>query len=347
MDVHFTSAEPTDEEREAVDALLGVPASSFTGGRERTALDRHFAAGGRSVREQRHLLLPALHALADRVGWISEGGLNHVCRRLTIPPAEAFGVASFYGSFSTKARPPTVVHVCDDLACAVTGDVPGELERTEGESGSTGRRQSATWLRSPCLGLCERAPAAMLTIAGARPHEEAIAPALPGDLARALDGQRDIRRVSGAALPQRGDPSLRLLRRIGHIDPASLDDYRAAGGYAALRRALELGPIGVIAAVLDSKLVGRGGAAFPTGRKWDAVAREPARPHYLVCNADESEPGTFKDRILMEEDPFAIVEAMTIAAFAGGCERGYVYIRGEYPHARAVLDHAIAEARRH
>ncbi len=95
----------------------------------------------------------------------------------------------------------------------------------------------------------------------------------------------------------------------------------------------------------DSGLVGRGGAAFPTGRKWQAVAQAPARPHYLVCNADESEPGTFKDRVLMEEDPFVIIEAMTIAGFAVGAELGFIYIRGEYPLATERLEHAIAEAR--
>jgi NADH-quinone oxidoreductase subunit F len=142
------------------------------------------------------------------------------------------------------------------------------------------------------------------------------------------------------------DPGLRLLRRVGVANPESLDEYRALGGYAALRRALALGPEGVLREVTDSKLVGRGGAAFPTGRKWEAVARSPVRPHYVVCNADESEPGTFKDRVLMEEDPFALVEAMTIAGFATGCERGYIYIRAEYPHATARLVHAIAEARR-
>jgi len=148
-----------------------------------------------------------------------------------------------------------------------------------------------------------------------------------------------------ARLPQADDPSLRLLRRVGVADPASIDDYRAHGGYAALRRALELGPEGVLREVKDSKLVGRGGAAFPTGVKWEAVARQPARPHYLVCNADESEPGTFKDRELMEGDPFAVIEAMTIAAFATGCERGYLYLRGEYPEAQHALEHALAEAR--
>ena len=106
-----------------------------------------------------------------------------------------------------------------------------------------------------------------------------------------------------------------------------------------------LGPAGVIREVLASKLMGRGGAAFPTGRKWDAVAKAPARPHYVVCNADESEPGTFKDRILMEGDPFAVLEGMTIAGFATGSERGYLYVRGEYPLATRRMAAAIDAAR--
>jgi NADH-quinone oxidoreductase subunit F len=146
---------------------------------------------------------------------------------------------------------------------------------------------------------------------------------------------------------QQGDPELRLLQRIGVVDPASLHDYRAHGGFEALRRALELGPAGVIREVKDARLMGRGGAAFPTGVKWEAVAAQPAQPHYLVCNADESEPGTFKDRVVLEGDPFAVVEAMTIAAYATDCRRGYVYLRGEYPVALERLRAAIAAARRH
>ena len=106
-----------------------------------------------------------------------------------------------------------------------------------------------------------------------------------------------------------------------------------------------MGPEAIVREAIASKLQGRGGAAFPAGRKWEAVARQPARPHYLVCNADESEPGTFKDRVLMEEDPFALVEAMTIVAFAAGCEHGFVYVRGEYPLAEARVRGAIAAAR--
>src|SRR5207245_6618436 len=132
--------------------------------------------------------------------------------------------------------------------------------------------------------------------------------------------------------------------RIGAVDPESIESYLSAGGYAALRKALDLGPEAVIREVTEAKLLGRGGAAFLTGRKWDAVARAPM-PHHLVCNADESEPGTFKDRILMEGDPFAVVEGMTIAAYATASEHGYFYIRGEYPLAARRVDTAIRAAR--
>jgi len=162
-------------------------------------------------------------------------------------------------------------------------------------------------------------------------------------VAAALRGHAPETHAAGPVTPVGGE--LRLLRRIGIVDPESLDSYRSAGGYAALRRAVELGPAGVIRELTDSKLLGRGGAAFPTGRKWDAVARNPVRPHYLVCNADESEPGTFKDRIVIENDPFALIEALTIAGYATGSEHAYVYLRGEYPLAWERLASAIEQAR--
>jgi NADH-quinone oxidoreductase subunit F len=116
--------------------------------------------------------------------------------------------------------------------------------------------------------------------------------------------------------------------------------------HEALRRAIELGPAGVIAELKDAKLLGRGGAAFPTGAKWEAVARNPLRPHYFVANADESEPGTFKDRVLLDHDPYALVEALTVAGITTGAEQGFVYLRGEYPLAASRVEHAAAQARR-
>ena len=347
MDLVLHDVEATTAERQAVDAVLGPPSSAWDGASERSARDLHMARGGHAARAQRHLLLPVLHAVQARVGWISEGALNYICQRLTIPPSDAYGVATFYALFSLNPQPPVVAHVCTDVACQAAGGVRelcGELERRLGPAGTHHGNGNAIWLESPCLGMCERAPAAMVVRAGEDASETQLAPAGAEDLL-ALMGGASRPAPPAALVPQAGEPGLRLLRRAGVVDPGDLDSYRAHGGYAALRAALDMGPEGVLREVTDSRLLGRGGAAFPTGRKWEAVARNPRRPHYLVCNADESEPGTFKDRVILEHDPFAVVEAMTIAGVATGCERGYLYLRGEYPLAWERLVEAITQAR--
>ncbi|MCX4742081.1 NAD(P)H-dependent oxidoreductase subunit E [Streptomyces antibioticus] len=342
MDLRFGDSKPTDEERAAVDALLG-PAESAWEGADRTDADLRWARGGRAARDRRDLLLPGLHAINDRIGWISEGALDHLCRRLTVPPAEAYGVATFYAMFSTRPRPATVLHVCTDLACAAAG--AGDL--CAGVESRLGPGSGVAVERSPCLGLCERAPAALAIRAG-DPVRTAVS--APADVEAAVvagtapDAAPE-EPPAASAVPQAGQDGLVLLQRVGVVDPSSLDDYRAHGGYTALRRAFALGPAGVIREVTDSGLLGRGGAAFPTGRKWQATASQPDRPHHLVCNADESEPGTFKDRVLMEGDPYALVEAMTIAGYATGAHRGHLYLRGEYPRALHRMRHAVEQAR--
>ena len=320
MDLHFTGHEPTPEEQDAVD--LGL-AGLTPGGLQR-----------------RQYLLPVLHAIQGRVGWISPGALNYACSALEVPPAEAFGVADFYALLQTRPHPPVALHVCDDIACQPHGAeaLCAGLEKAIGPAGAP--RDGMTWHRSPCLGQCERAPAALVTMAGNPVREVSIAPATLDDLHSTVSGGSAPPLDLSASVPQIGEPALVLLRRVGRIDPRSLDDYRAAGGFLALRRALEMGPDRVVREVIDSKLVGRGGAAFPTGQKWLGMRSAPL-PRYLVCNADESEPGTFKDRVILEGDPYSLIESMTIAGFATGCERGYLYIRGEYPLATELLENAI------
>jgi NADH-quinone oxidoreductase subunit F len=345
VDLHFGDSKPTDEERAAIDGLLGPPESSWEGAArdEMTAADLRWARGGREARARRDLLLPGLHAVNDRIGWISEGALDYLCRRLTVPPAEAYGVATFYAMFSVKPRPATVLHVCTDLACAAAG----AAELCAGVEARLGPGSGVGVERGPCLGLCERAPAVLAVRAGDPVRTAVSAPTTVARAAEAASapGSAPEEPPAAFAVPRAGDPSLVLLSRVGVVDPASLDDYRAHGGYAALRRAFALGPAGVIREVTDAGLVGRGGAAFPTGRKWQATASQPDRPHYLVCNADESEPGTFKDRVVMEGDPYALVESMTIAAYAVGAHKGYLYLRGEYPRALRRMEHAIGQAR--
>ncbi|MFF5138244.1 NADH-ubiquinone oxidoreductase-F iron-sulfur binding region domain-containing protein [Streptomyces sp. NPDC013157] len=340
MDLHFGDSKPTDDERAAVDALLGPPESSWEGA-DRSDADLRWARGGREARDRRDLLLPGLHAINDRIGWISEGALGYLCRRLTVPPAEAYGVATFYAMFSVRPRPATVLHVCTDLACTAAG--ASALCAGVEEGLGPGVQVE----RSPCLGLCERAPAALAIRAGDPVRTAVAAPATAATavLAATAPDSAPEEPPAVAAVPQAGQEGLTLLRRVGVVDPASLDGYRANGGYTALRHAFALGPAGVIREVTDSGLVGRGGAAFPTGRKWQAAASQPDRPHYLVCNADESEPGTFKDRVIMEGDPYSLVEAMTVAAYAIGAHRGFVYLRGEYPRATRRLQHAVDQAR--
>jgi len=318
VDIRTAGGPATEEEIAAVDGLLGSPESLWEGG-ERHPADDHVAFGGRALRSQRHLLLPVLHAIQDRVGWVSRGALEYACRRLSIPPAEAYGVVSFYARFALEPRAEVTLHVCDDISCMLAGAKVVEGGRPV-----------------PCLGLCDRAPAALVERSGVAHDERQIAP---------FDPAADWMQSPPPAPRGSRLMATKLLRRIALIDPESLDSYREQGGFEALRRAQEMGAEAVIREVTEARLLGRGGAAFPTGRKWESVAKAATRPHYLVCNADESEPGTFKDRVLMEGDPFALVEGMAIAAFATGCEKGFLYVRAEYPLARKRVEGAIVQAR--
>jgi NADH-quinone oxidoreductase subunit F len=356
VDLHLTEHRATDTEKAAVDSVLGAPDSGWEGG-PRSAND------GRSAFSSdipRHSLLPLLHAIQARIGWISPGALNYVAVRMNLPPAEIHGVASFYAMFSLEPRARVVAHVCDDIACLARGaeKLCGELETELGAAKNGACDGHATWLRSPCLGLCERAPAALISSAGENPKELVIAPASVSTIRTAIQDAVNRRLPSEpdsfqprVSAPQATAAGNRLLRRIGVADPTSLSDYVKQGGFGGLRRAIELGPEKVVREVIDSKLLGRGGAAFPTGKKWEALLMQRAsgskRPHYVVCNADESEPGTFKDRVLMEGDSFRILEGIAIAGLATGAEKGYIYIRGEYPLATERLAHAIQAARDH
>lgn len=314
--------EATAEERAAVDALLGEPTALAEG---RVAL-----GGLHGAEESRTLLLPALWAVQDAVGHVSPGALNYVSARLSVPPAEAYGVASFYSLLWTKERHPRrLAHVCEDISCRNAGsiDLLGEL------------RDRWDVLPSPCLGQCDRGPSTYLQMGGQR--DVVLTGATASEIIDILDGQTPVVRDTTTDTMS-GD---RLLARAGRVDPSSLDAYIGSGGYRSLDAAIAAGREATIDAVTKSGIRGRGGAAFPTGIKWRAVADEPVSPKYLVCNADESEPGTFKDRVIIECDPFAIVEAMTVAGYAIGAEKGFFYIRGEYPLGQSRFEHAVAQAR--
>lgn len=362
MDLHLTNARATAEEQAAVDSKLGAAESSWDGASQPVNGDaRLSAAGNEMIESRRNLLLPVLHAIQERIGWISPGALNYAALRLGLPPAEVHGVASFYGMFSLSPRPMAVAHVCDDIACLTRGaeTLCSELKARLGPEGTPCAGGRATWLRSNCLGLCERAPAVLVTKAGQQAQERVLAPATADRVELLInDAAKNVMPTAPDALnaqlsvPQEGSRKLVLLRRVGKANAVQMDGYQRLGGYEALKRAFEMGAEGVLRELAASKLLGRGGAAFPAAKKWEALyqqrellRQDPHRKHYVICNADESEPGTFKDRILMEGDPFAVIEGMTIAALVTGAEKGYIYLRGEYPLAAERMAHAIEAAR--
>jgi formate dehydrogenase iron-sulfur subunit len=200
-------------------------------------------------------------------------------------------------------------------------------------------------VRNGTRGMAWLEPLAEILVGGVRhgfgPMTPADVPGLFGDLAahpKALGPVEEIGFLK--------DQTRLTFARVGVIDPVDFDDYAAHGGLAGLRRALTLGGAATVAEVTDSGLRGRGGAGFPTGIKWNTVAGAPGPQKYIVCNADEGDSGTFADRMLIEGDPFCLIEGMAIAGVAVGATKGYVYLRSEYPDAIAVLTEAVGVARR-
>ncbi|HEY6998014.1 MAG TPA: NAD(P)H-dependent oxidoreductase subunit E [Candidatus Binatia bacterium] len=282
----------------------------------------------------RSALIPALQAAQQLYGWVNEEVAKEISGALAVPLADVFGVLDFYAMLYRHPVGRTVLHVCSAPVCALAGAdaVAGSLCRhlkiAPGEVSSGG---GFTVEHAPCLGLCDRAPA---VLAG----EAVVAPADPASPESISAPSKQV-----AASFVGGNVRL-LTTNCGEGRTTSLSEYRKRGGYAGLKKALTMTPESVLVEVKSAGLVGRGGAAFPTGIKWEGAAKAPGEPKYIVCNADESEPGTFKDRILMEDDPHRIIEGMIIAAYAVGASRGYIYIRGEYRHAFDVMSGALADA---
>jgi NADH-quinone oxidoreductase subunit F len=294
----------------------------------------HSILGGLAP-QGRAALLPALHLAQQFHGWLPEAVATEVGRVLGVPLADVHGVIDFYEMLSRHPIGRTVVRVCSAPVCGIAGadGLADALCRyLKVEPGQVSADGEFTVEHAPCLGLCDHAPA---LLAG----EVAMGRASPAQTTEicARSVERPISFVGG---------DIRILTSncgLGHS--TSLADYSSGGGYAGLKKALSMTPQDVVAEVKAAGLVGRGGAAFPTGIKWEGAANAVGQPKYIVCNADESEPGTFKDRILMEEDPHRTLEGMIIAAHAVGARHGYIYIRGEYPYAFKVMGNALDEAR--
>ena len=270
-------------------------------------------------------LLPALHAAQKLYGWISEPIATEIAKALKVPLADVHGVIEFYSLFYNKPTSKHVIRVCTDVACALkeSDGILNHLCSQHGlQPGQTTEDLSLTIEPSPCLGLCEHAPAVLSDDNG----NWTVA-----------DGQTHVDRPESNVYG-----SVRMLTANCGNGTTSLEKY---GEYSAFKKAQTMKPDDVVNEIKASGLVGRGGAAFPTGIKWEGAAKADADQKHVICNADESEPGTFKDRVLLIDDPHRTIEGMCIAAYAIGATKGYIYIRGEYPYIVPVLETALSEAR--
>ncbi|MFZ2059645.1 MAG: NADH-quinone oxidoreductase subunit NuoF [Candidatus Binatus sp.] len=238
----------------------------------------------------------------------------------------------------------TVVYVPrDSSAVSLGADAVVDAIRTETAS----RKLDVKIVRNGSRGMFSHEPMVEVATSAGR---IAYGPVTANDVASLfdtnfLDGREHRLRLGVAEeIPWLKSQTRLTFARVGVTDPRSLDDFIEHGGYRGLKRAIELGADNVVAEVTKSGLRGRGGAGFPTGIKWKTAADAPARPKYVVCNADEGDSGTYSDRMIMEGDPFVLIEGMTIAALAVGATQGYIYLRSEYPHARRALIETIATA---
>ena len=263
-------------------------------------------------------LLPVLHAFHTRDGCLSDDAIRVTSRALGIPLAELFGTVDFYHHLSRTAGGQRASRVCTGPVCRLLGGSDSLLGALE---------EGATSM--PCAGRCDQ-----------------IVPVLRGDCVYVGSHAEDLQALPSPLPPENpGGYEECVFASIREADRATLDGYRRTGGYGALQTALEMRPAEVIDCITQSKLAGRGGAGFPTGLKWQAVSDAPGRPKTVVCNADEGEPGCFKDRALMDHDPHAVLEGMLVAAYASGACRGFIYLRYEYPQTFEILERAIQEAR--
>ncbi|MGI8603861.1 MAG: NADH-ubiquinone oxidoreductase-F iron-sulfur binding region domain-containing protein [Verrucomicrobiales bacterium] len=267
-------------------------------------------------RDQPAPLLPLLHAFHDRDGFLSEPTLRAVSSALGIPIAELYGTVTFYHHFSQVPGGLHRPRVCTGNVCRLRG-AQGLLEALE--------KEGATPM--PCSGRCD----------------EGGIPVLRGHTTYIGNWPQNLRaKPSELPVPNPGGFEECVFSQIRKPDRASLSGYLRTGGFEGLVNALKKSsPAGVVQLITDSKLAGRGGAGFPTGVKWKAVAEAAGEPKSIVCNADEGEPGCFKDRALMDYDPYSMIEGMILAGYACGASRGFIYLRYEYPETAVLLQQCL------
>jgi NADH-quinone oxidoreductase subunit F len=299
---------------------------------------------------KRSAVLPLLHLIQERFGHLSDDAIPWVAAKLGIEPISVLEVVTFYPMFRRKPAGRTHVRVCRTLSCMMAGSgrTMEEICRSVGIDPHAHGDHADPVAVSPdgqfsvefveCLASCGSGPAAMV---GDSLFEKATAEQVPSMLG--------LSHTPFPAMPIRKPHTKEKRLVFQNIDrqgwTPDIECYCLYGGYEDLKKALEMQPADIVNEVKTSSLRGRGGAGFPTGVKWGFIRPGGSKPVYLICNADESEPGTFKDRYIIHQDPHQLIEGMIISCFAVGAHLAYIYIRGEFPEGARLLEKALADAR--
>lgn len=275
-------------------------------------------------------ILPILQGITAAHRSLNPEVLGATADATGVHDSQVSGIASFYSRLSPLADSANPILVCDGPTCMLNKahDARSNIEAEV--------RGQTDWFvgRTSCLGLCDRAPAALV-------NDEPCGPINSERIHSLLAGERGANPCYKKTLA--GEQRV-AMARIGKLDPESIDSALRIGAYQALKRACFRAASDVIQEISHSGLRGCGGAGFPTGKKWSMVAKSDSRKKFVICNADESEPGAFKDRVLMENDPHLVLEGMAIAAYGVGATEGVIYVRGEYERCAQLLERAIQEA---
>ncbi len=280
--------------------------------------------------QKRSMLLPALIEAQKDFGYISKEIATQISSNLKVPLADITGVIEFYSMLHSEPTAKTFIRVCVSPICGSKGgnELVQEVSKHLNIQANKANPKGEYYLEPvACLGLCDHAPAAL--VGDCRVGFATVE--------KILDPEKDV-------LSEVYGKEKVLTERVGKIDPTNIEDYLANNGFVGLKTVLEKTPQETLDLVKASDLKGRGGAGFPTGIKWESAANVEGDIKFIVCNEDESEPGTFKDRALLAGDPFSIIEGMLIAAYSVGAKNGIMYIRGEYPKAYQILKDVISTA---
>ncbi len=286
---------------------------------------------------KRSALLPTLHLVQEQEGWISREAIDLVAGLLGLSAAQVHDTASFYTMFRLKPEGKTLIEVCTTLSCALGGaeELLGYACHKLGvKPGGTTADGKFTVKGVECLAACGGAPAVQVNGAW-------LEHATPSDVDKVIAGEPVARSFDWPKSP--GEHI--LFSNVWKENSTSIAVYEAGGGYSKLGEWLRREPEAIIEEVKKSTLRGRGGAGFPTGMKWSFLPKDNPKPRYMCVNADESEPGTYKDRVIIERDPHRLIEGTVVSCHAIRSKQAYIYIRGEFHEGAKILEKALQEAR--